>query len=286
MPPCCDWPTSRAAWCCSKRRIASRPWRAPWRRWASARSPSAANSPSSSRRSRPSPRPPCPTGSRRAATARAASSRWCCIRSRAAPTTASKASACCACCWPNCRVKSAVRVAAEISGAPRNALYDAALRMREERERLKQPRPPGFALSRRARDTRRKMPSSLKAMRRGLCRYSCTRCRRLDVGRAAWRPPALRASARAVGLRERVAQAGDQLEQRQVGVGQDVADQMQIAGGIALQDPLEPVQELRDALLAKRLRRAQRRLALVLVVEAASTADGACRAPRPRRRRW
>ena len=29
-------------------------------------------------------------------------------------------------------VKSAVRVAAEISGAPRNALYDAALRIREE----------------------------------------------------------------------------------------------------------------------------------------------------------
>ena len=29
-------------------------------------------------------------------------------------------------------LKSAVRVAAEISGAPRNALYDAALRMREE----------------------------------------------------------------------------------------------------------------------------------------------------------
>ena len=29
-------------------------------------------------------------------------------------------------------LKSAVRIAAEISGAPRNTLYDAALRMREE----------------------------------------------------------------------------------------------------------------------------------------------------------
>ena len=47
-------------------------------------------------------------------------------------------------------LKSAVRVAAEISGAPRNALYDAALRMREEPQRLSAS---PFALSRRVRDT-------------------------------------------------------------------------------------------------------------------------------------
>ncbi len=43
MPPCRRWPPSRAAWCCWKRRTASKPWRALWPCWASAASPSAAS---------------------------------------------------------------------------------------------------------------------------------------------------------------------------------------------------------------------------------------------------
>ncbi len=54
------WPTSPAASCCSRRRIASRRWPARWPPSASARSPSGASSPSSSRRSPPSPPPTLP----------------------------------------------------------------------------------------------------------------------------------------------------------------------------------------------------------------------------------
>ena len=72
--------------------------------WARAGSPSGASSPSSSRRSRPSPPPPCPSwfAAGRDRTRGEFALVLHPVRRRRT-TTASRANACCACCWPNCR---------------------------------------------------------------------------------------------------------------------------------------------------------------------------------------
>ncbi len=70
---------------------------------------------------------------RPAATARAASSRWCCIRKPWQQDDGNaEAERVLRLLLAELPLKSAVRLAAEISGAPRNALYDTALRLRDE----------------------------------------------------------------------------------------------------------------------------------------------------------
>ena len=69
-------------------------------------------------------------------------------------------------------------------------------------------------------------------------------------------------------------QAIDQLEQREIGIGQHVADQVQVARGIALENLLEPVQELGDAFFAEGARTLDGGSALVVIGTALQGKDG------------